>query len=816
MQGGLGLRGVGLFALLSLITLASSVTAADYTCDDVNQRIFRISAQTNAHGEFYNEAGNYLQHICYDDYFGTFLETPTRSPCSGDNVVVRLSGATNAHAELSGRSTAGYSDICFDETLVCTNVAAPAECAADYFEIASISANTNAHLGLPNQYATAGNYRICCKLSTLIPQCSDGIDNDGDTFIDFPNDPECTSAQDNDETDGVAGETNNFTQLQWQNNAGSPIGDLYGLNSSVNFTVRMASWTRFPIGTNLTFEVWEDDPLSDDYIRSFTTLTTLGTPVSEGVIDNYRITDADIEAGRSEFADDDRGESYEEFYFKVYTTDALLSSEINKSYALNVSVAMGTNAPPVANINSPVHRGVYYVGATLLFNQSSYDREGGALSYYWTIDEDGFNSAERNFTYLLASPGQKTITLRVTDERGAWNEHQIGIVVVASPGMFAYINNPEHHRLLVNRALQVIVSSEESYVINSEGTCPAVTITCIAGVCPTETQNSPPECGGEPLPITGGPRGFNELYFDWGFSDGDIAPAADGLGNVTIMKQFGLPSGSLTDYKRVDLRLNYTESPITPDGISIELVAHRLFTLLDAHQCVDEGRTWVEYDFTTGQRIGTWSTMQSNNRCQGSDDLSGTDDDCCPTRYTCTGTPLAACVPVDETICADYRSKDSCDNDIYNLAENDPGWDEECESGRAGNGSIVTCGCHWSGNGQGQQTGNSCVLRKEYRQGSGGNNGCTPHSCDYLPTSEPTECINGYATVTVRAQFTPGTCTIPPASDASATCLAGTGVRTILCGRPTISLDFFGPWQFIITFIAILCVYWIVWLRQRT
>jgi hypothetical protein len=31
------------------------------------------------------------------------------------------------------------------------------------------------------------------------PQCSDGIDNDGDTFIDFPNDPQCSSALDTTE-----------------------------------------------------------------------------------------------------------------------------------------------------------------------------------------------------------------------------------------------------------------------------------------------------------------------------------------------------------------------------------------------------------------------------------------------------------------------------------------------------------------------------------------------------------------------------------------------------------------------------------------
>lgn len=36
------------------------------------------------------------------------------------------------------------------------------------------------------------------------PECSDEVDNDGDGFIDYPNDPGCTSPQDDDETDPAA------------------------------------------------------------------------------------------------------------------------------------------------------------------------------------------------------------------------------------------------------------------------------------------------------------------------------------------------------------------------------------------------------------------------------------------------------------------------------------------------------------------------------------------------------------------------------------------------------------------------------------
>jgi hypothetical protein len=42
-----------------------------------------------------------------------------------------------------------------------------------------------------------------CGPPPPLPQCSDGVDNDGDTLIDYPSDPGCTSTSDNDETDPI-------------------------------------------------------------------------------------------------------------------------------------------------------------------------------------------------------------------------------------------------------------------------------------------------------------------------------------------------------------------------------------------------------------------------------------------------------------------------------------------------------------------------------------------------------------------------------------------------------------------------------------
>ena len=41
------------------------------------------------------------------------------------------------------------------------------------------------------------------SVTVIIPECNDGIDNDSDLIIDYPNDPGCVSLTDNDETDPV-------------------------------------------------------------------------------------------------------------------------------------------------------------------------------------------------------------------------------------------------------------------------------------------------------------------------------------------------------------------------------------------------------------------------------------------------------------------------------------------------------------------------------------------------------------------------------------------------------------------------------------
>jgi len=57
---------------------------------------------------------------------------------------------------------------------------------------------------LRSREGTSNRPRLVVELSPATPQCSDGIDNDGDGLTDYPADPGCSSALDPDETDPPA------------------------------------------------------------------------------------------------------------------------------------------------------------------------------------------------------------------------------------------------------------------------------------------------------------------------------------------------------------------------------------------------------------------------------------------------------------------------------------------------------------------------------------------------------------------------------------------------------------------------------------
>ncbi len=105
-------------------------------------------------------------------------------------------------------------------------------------------------------------------------QCNDGADNDGDSLIDFPNDPGCDDAADNDETNGGGGPT---PEPPPPPPSPVPPGTLYILPNPVHVTVGEEVWL-FP---------YEDDHIGNasDW---YTADDGIATPVYE-VSDKVRV-----------------------------------------------------------------------------------------------------------------------------------------------------------------------------------------------------------------------------------------------------------------------------------------------------------------------------------------------------------------------------------------------------------------------------------------------------------------------------------------------------------------------------------------------
>ena len=88
-------------------------------------------------------------------------------------------------------------------------------------------------------------------------ECSDGLDNDGDTFVDYPNDPGCSSANDLNEIDSISGEIffddfetgtlNGWTTTsasgasKWIASTASPFQGTYSVYSKPTSTTNPAS-----------------------------------------------------------------------------------------------------------------------------------------------------------------------------------------------------------------------------------------------------------------------------------------------------------------------------------------------------------------------------------------------------------------------------------------------------------------------------------------------------------------------------------------------------------------------------------------------
>jgi hypothetical protein len=189
--------------LLGMLVLILTVNVEAQSCAD-SQIIMKISSETNAHGEVWDGEGDYGVDVCFNEIFGE--DGGGTRDCVGDgsNRLLKLNSNTNAHGELKDQSS--YSvDICYGGLVCRTSIGSCGEGEGE--EMVRLSSDTNAHF----EKRGGENYNnvVCCKLEgkviTSDPKCRDGIDNDGDGKIDFPDDIGCEDGEDDDESNQELG-----------------------------------------------------------------------------------------------------------------------------------------------------------------------------------------------------------------------------------------------------------------------------------------------------------------------------------------------------------------------------------------------------------------------------------------------------------------------------------------------------------------------------------------------------------------------------------------------------------------------------------
>jgi PKD repeat protein len=411
--------------ILAGIFLVSGVYAAPITCSDPSQVMFRLSAETNAHGEIYNGAGNYNVEVCYDDFFAPAYGGATPHQCSGSNILLKLSSNTNAHAE--GPSGTNYNtNVCYGD-LSCSLIPTGNSCGATETTIAYLSSQTNAHISLTdNSYP----YKLCCS--------SSGIAGGGD-----------------------------INSVQWNDMAGNVISSSYLGNK-----VRLVANTGLSQGSTVTFDIFDEDGIADDSIKTglIASVDASGKAVYEWQITSSDMTTAGIGGAEGSAA---------EFYFIASggsgsATSGILSVENSADPIDNF---------PNAQITSPANGAIYFVNDVINFAHSSSDQES-SVSVSWNFG-DGTSSTQNSPTKSYGSAGTYTIILTATDESGQKDEDERSILVVSQTGdaVRAYIEKPKHKEAVVSPDLSVLFKGEESYVVSvSSGV-----VTCLAGNCPTTT-----------------------------------------------------------------------------------------------------------------------------------------------------------------------------------------------------------------------------------------------------------------------------------------------------------------------------------------
>jgi len=662
--------------------------------------------------------------------------------CSSANLVLKLSAPTNAHAEIPSQDN--YSTLVCYGDLVCTNRDV---CKSGEVEVVGLSKSGNAHLSKDSTYSNL----ICCSSV-------------------------------------YAGAVT--TGLHWKSMTGDVIDNtVINVNDSVRLTALVQPNTAASIKVyRKTGGVTE--------VKSFTGLTS---DADGNISVIWKINDLAMSGSLSEF------------YFNASSGDSTA-----KSSALNVTNPE-INTPPSCAILSPGFGGIQMVGSTLNFGiapnagdpDSVVNMNWKIINSMGTVEK---SSNENAGSYVLTSTGTKLITLSVVDDRGAscYNETGISVARLSAPGetsptteVFAWISNPVENQIIQTSSFRISYNAGESYAYNvSGGSCATLSLTCVAGKCPSITV----DCSGTPVTMTNTPKDFSALNFGWIF-DGVFEPAVSGLD-----KEDGQRTYTTTGIKTLKVNANY--------GIANDSKT-RKFTVVNGCERPQINTAWVVIPNADGS-VTKKNPLTESDICKM--EVNDPSDDCCPDGgWICgraqTSDPIKCIQPVlSAGFCEDYTTQESCSSDTnrvgteanYKSNNGDLYSLLNCSSHPTVDGNLYTvvCGRTSENNANGcvwNSSTNTCWLRVSYQRHNELGEIVDVPACVYRSTLG--ECSGGVQSMTVIGESNPNP------NSLGVECSSMAPEYTILCGRTGVRLPFFGITQFVVAIIILIIIYLIIKLK---
>jgi len=803
--------------------------------------IIRLSSENNAHLGLWNDT-SYTVPICFSRIFGV-VGTGNRT-CAPLHEVVSLSNFSNAHGEVPEQNNY-LIPVCYGMQCVSTL----GSCAIGYKPVLKLSGNTNAHAGLAN---SSYPVTICCTPHPIA--CADGADNDNDGLIDLQ-DPHCTDSTDLIEdpgtpcADGVDNDNDGLVDILdpdcWTDPTDPSTYDPNIIQEGPGggggqVLVSNAYWAN-NIGQRI----------NESHVKDLVQLVVVGSGLSGKQI-NYTIMktvpfwfdqkiNPDTIGGVVKWRAGDNGSGIFEtgdYYFLVDVAGAprFSTDDISELHVF----AGQDNQRPVAVITAPQDKQIYFIGEEIKFNQASYDVDD-EFAYVWSLENGTHLSGEStakvnwNFTHTYATAGQKTIVLRVIDERDETNDDIISILVIngnESNGninekyILSYIDEPEKGRSFGRK---VKFNATGTFAIETSLQA-GLSVTCLAGLCPPKILG----CynGQCDVPIQNSPTSFNTanynpINFTWIF-DGNAAAPREGSGLAGVLFDETFPRNG-----RHTVTLTAQINPTsTYDAYFDVFFDNPTCVVVDENnkQYYPQGYLGQSY-WASSDSVLTGSQLDCY-RDEGVDQDGEEMQQCCPNGFycnegngVCSYTGKTYCNEFGQSECSGHQEVASAELDeLDNLVGNFPNGCSYYEQYGDRCAEYIFCGCEWRDN--------TCQAISSHKVQNWTSASLPAPIWDYsnLPANigalcnagsdvaQSGKCTFNFAYVGdcgTGDEFVQRSWTVywdGQAGQPPAYCVDG--ADTISCGN-VVKLSFFGLWQFVLVILCLAGLYFFGFFRAR-